>query len=247
MRRLRLQVESGLHRHCQFRSDVRTAGWVWKRKSWRAICGPASFFATRPGDEGSRCHPHPGVARIPPRAADRQPPAVRRVCGRTAAAGDGCRKGKRRHLGCDALVNPAPVRPFPANVPPRSGVGRLLRSVVITRPSAVVSNAMQPRKYRHLGAHMPWRAPLEQPSLFFGRQLGNRLQIQINARCERCPYLLEGRTVDRDVEVDADCLPAAFVTVGVASEDVAHPELLCRPPVHDIPPMRGLCSWPALL
>lgn len=59
---------------------------------------------------------------------------------------------------------------------------------------------------------------MEQSPLFPWRQVSDRLKVQRDRFLERTEDLLEGTTLDRNVEVEADRLPIAVAAFGVAAQ-----------------------------
>jgi hypothetical protein len=50
---------------------------------------------------------------------------------------------------------------------------------------------------------------MEQSLLFLWRQIRHALKIEGNCFLERTEYFFEGAALNRDVELEADCLPGA--------------------------------------
>lgn len=63
---------------------------------------------------------------------------------------------------------------------------------------------------------MPGRFASKKLLPFRFRQFGDPFQIHLNAGFERIPGFLKGATLNGDVEVGTDCLPAVTAAVSVA-------------------------------
>ena len=88
--------------------------------------------------------------------------------------------------------------------------------------AVLAAEARQPGHERQLGSQMPRRPALQEAASLFRRQFGNSPEIHINAGGERCLNFIEGSGEGRDIEINADRLPALSVAIGIAAKRMGH-------------------------
>ena len=78
--------------------------------------------------------------------------------------------------------------------------------------SVVVAIAKQPPHglAQEFQANRKWRGPPKQTGAFRFRQVADGLEVQRDGLVQETEYLLERFTLNRDVEIEADCLPIAI-------------------------------------
>jgi hypothetical protein len=63
-----------------------------------------------------------------------------------------------------------------------------------------------------------WCRTVEQITSLLGRQAGDGFEVKRNRLLEGSENLLERAALDRDVEIEADRLPLAVATFGIAAQ-----------------------------
>ncbi len=179
-------------------------------------------------NEGPGRFAHLANPRFRPRAADRKSSPVDRRCGRASKTGHRFGSGRRRHPTRNNGRDPTTIRLAKAPVP--LGGNRRMWTKDETVRLLPAERAQEPRHDRELDANMPRRTATKEDCPFFGRQIGNSHQIHLNGSGERGLGLVEGKALNRDVEIDAERLPICSTAIGVASKLSIH----ANSPRHDL-------------
>jgi predicted RNA binding protein YcfA (HicA-like mRNA interferase family) len=141
-----------------------------------------------------------------------------RIGGKTrlvVVAGHSERRYQARHLSLDDPAVGTAQTHIPrmrASSGERHGELMVLSVAVTVREQSAqyVRQELEPNRQRSL--------TMEQGASFMWRQVRDALKIEENRFLERTEDLLEGATLDRDVEVEADRLPIAVATFGIAAQ-----------------------------